>query len=55
VRKVPGFRNRALHRLLTLFDQRVQVVNERLDLRHVAPFDPRIASTMHVGQAGTKL
>ena len=40
VREVAGLRNRALHRLLALFDQRVQVVDERLHLGGIVALRP---------------
>ena len=41
VREIPRLRARSRHALLALGEQRVQVLDERLDLRRILAFDPR--------------
>ena len=53
--KVAGRRDRALHGPLALIDQRVQIVDEWLHLRHIAAFQPCLAATVHVGQPRPEL
>ena len=50
VREVAGARDRPPHRLLLVIEQRVEVVDERLDLGWIRAFDARLASLVDRAQ-----
>jgi hypothetical protein len=51
VRQVTGLAERALHARFTIAQQRIQVVDERLDLRRILAFQAAVTSFSHVLQA----